>query len=313
MIIKRIILNIFLVFVVTFILDFTIGNILKYFYFKQTSGLPYRTTYSIDSTEAEVLVFGSSRANQHYVPKVFEDSLKLSCYNSGREGVSIFYNLAILMSVLKRYTPQIIILEEPDLEKIDSDYDKLSVLLPYYYHADIRKIIELKSPFEHMKMLSKIYPYNSQILTIAIQNFEINKKRYYDDKGYVPLYRKWKDEIDSAIYITKFETDTNKIFFLKEFINLSKDAGAKVYVIRSPIFQILNSNNEIKVCKEICLRENIPYYDFSNNIAFMNKNLFADIGHLNHMGAISFSKLVVDIIRKDTIHCIDNPTKKPLP
>ena len=51
------------------ILDFLIGSILEYFYFKQESGLLYRTTYSLDSTHADFLVLGSSTANHHYDSK----------------------------------------------------------------------------------------------------------------------------------------------------------------------------------------------------------------------------------------------------
>src|SRR5579885_1123861 len=65
--------------VMLFLLDFVIGSALRYFYFKQDSGLLYRTTYSMDSTRAEILIFGSSTANHHYVPGLFTNNLHLSC------------------------------------------------------------------------------------------------------------------------------------------------------------------------------------------------------------------------------------------
>ena len=47
----------------------------------------------MELTKADLLVFGSSRANHHYVPEVFEDSLKLTFYNTGKDGSGIFITL----------------------------------------------------------------------------------------------------------------------------------------------------------------------------------------------------------------------------
>ena len=69
---KFFLLKLVVLFVIIFIFDYSVGNILRYFYFKQESGMPYRTTYSIEKTTADILIFGSSRANHHYHPDVFE-------------------------------------------------------------------------------------------------------------------------------------------------------------------------------------------------------------------------------------------------
>ena len=88
---------------ILFILDFSIGNILRYLYFNQNAGLLYRTTYSLDSTNADFLIFGSSTANHHYDPYIFEKRLNMSVYNTGRDANTIFYNYAVFQSILKRY------------------------------------------------------------------------------------------------------------------------------------------------------------------------------------------------------------------
>jgi len=92
--------------IILIISDFLIGKTLRYIYFNETSGLDYRTTFAIDSTKADIIVFGASRANHHYVPTIFQDSLKMTFYDVGRDGQSIFYHLAILKAILKRYTPK---------------------------------------------------------------------------------------------------------------------------------------------------------------------------------------------------------------
>jgi hypothetical protein len=300
--VKKIIINLIIVVAIVFLLDFAIGRTLRYFYFKQTSGLQFRTTYAMEKANADVLIFGSSRASHHYVPEVFEDSLKLSYYNTGRDGNGIFYQTAVLKSVLKRYTPKVIIFDFAGGFETDiSDYDRMSSLLPYYRsHEEIRKIIELKSPFEKVKLLSQIYPYNSSLLTIIIGNLDANKNRKPDNKGYVALYKEWKGTLDTITDQANVSIDSNKVASFKEFISYAKKSGAKVFIVYSPIYRVFNFNQQIEMCNSICLEEHIPFYDYSKDTTFLNnKNLFQDFSHLNHPGAIIFSSSVVEKIKAD--------------
>ena len=82
-----------------FLFDRGIGMILKHFYFRQGFGERSRTTYVIDSTSAEIIILGSSRANHSYVPEIFESRLSYSCYNAGRDGNFILYNYAIFNAI----------------------------------------------------------------------------------------------------------------------------------------------------------------------------------------------------------------------
>lgn len=302
MIIKKIVLNIFIIIAILFVLDFAIGRTLRYFYFREKSGLHYRTTYAMEKTNADILIFGSSRANHHYVPEVFEDSLNMSFYNTGRDGNFIFFQTALLKSILTRYTPKIIILDiAGGFEKNNIAYERLSSLLPYYKtHKEIRKIVDLKSQFEKIKLLSEIYPFNSQLLTIAIGNFEKNEERKSDDKGYIALNKKWGKRIDSIVNTSITEIDTNKIFYLHQFIKLAKQAGSKVFLIYSPIFQKMNRNQEVEITNTICVEENVPFWDYSKDTTFLNNNqYFQDILHLNNTGAILFSAIISNRIKQN--------------
>jgi lysophospholipase L1-like esterase len=296
---KKLIVNILIVLAVVFVLDFGIGRLLRYFYFKETSGLHYRSTYSMDSTMAEVLVFGASRANHHYVPQVFEDSLHMTFYNTGRDGNGIFYEYALLKSILKRYTPKVIILENPgQFFKIQNEFDKITSLLPYYRtNKEIRQNILDESPYENIKLVSEIYPFNSQVLTILIGNLEINKKRVHDIKGYVPLDNEWQLELDSTENGYIYEKDANKINAFRKFISTARDLGIRVFIVSSPVFQKFNINRGIEVGKEICTEEKIPFFDFSRDSFFLtNRSFFQDIIHLNNKGATEFSKIVANKI-----------------
>ena len=294
--IKRIALNILLVAAVVFVLDFAIGSVLRHFYFKEKAGLHFRTTFSMEKTDAATLVFGSSRANHHYIPEIFQDSLHTSFYNTGRDGNGIFYQTALLKTIVKRYKPEYILLDYAGSfgQQDRKVYDNLSSLLPYYAsHPEIHKEVELRSPFERVKLLSKIYPYNSQILTIGIGNMNINEKRMPDNKGYVPLVSDRIVTMEVYTSSKKDEIDSNKVRSFNEFVTVAKNSGAKVYVIYSPLFQQLAHYNEVELSKQICMKEKVPFFDFSRDTFFLKRPyLFYDAVHLNNDGATILSKII---------------------
>lgn len=299
------VVKLFLFLLILYILDFTIGSFLKYLYFKQDSGLLYRTTYSIDSTKADMLIFGSSTANHHYYSGDFEKWMHMSCYNTGRDGNSIFYQFAILEGILKRYSPKIAIFDfnHEDFRRDQYSYDRLSSLLPYYdKHPEMRSIILLKSPYEKYKFLSKIYPYNSLIFTIVAGNAGFNKNReeINDEDGYVPLTKIWKGRIKTDTSSVKYELDSNKIKFFKSFIRDCINSNIKLYIFLSPqLIKYKFEDSSVVIAQEIATKFNIPFYDFSNDSLFLqNKDLFADPGHLNDNGAKIYSKKVIDKIQQ---------------
>lgn len=290
---------------ILFILDFTIGTGLKYLYFKQDSGLLYRTTYSLDSTKADFLIFGSSTANHHYDPAVIAKRMNMSVYNTGRDANTIFYNYAVFQSILKRYTPKIAILDfnVGEARVFPRDYDRLSSLLPYYQnHPELRSIIELKSPFEKLKLISGIYPYNSLLFTILVGNMDYNKSRDHvnDENGFVPLYRAWHRKLKTDNSPKNYQLDSTKISILESFVRECKRTNIQLYICISPRFKkYLGKDPSVEVVKNIANEYQVPFYNFSRDTLFWNHpEYFADEMHLNIIGASVFSNDVTDKIKQ---------------
>lgn len=280
------------------LLDYGIGSVLRHYYFTQQSGLQYRTTYSIDSTTAKTLVFGSSRANHHYYPHEFETQLHQTYYNVGRDGSFIHYHYAVLQAVLKRYTPKIIILDitRNTFEYEPSHYDRLSALLPYYQsHPELRDIIILKSEYEQLKLQSSIYPYNSSLFTIAVGNTNFNKKRKEDIKGYVPLTKHWASSLTNDTTTAPYAMDSVKIKLYNAFIDDCAKAKIPLYIVCSPYFVHYNAPDySITLAQQIAQQHNVPFFNYTNDTTFtQHPNLFADATHLNNHGALIFSKLLL--------------------
>lgn len=288
-----------------YVADVVTGKVLKYYYFRQGSGLQYRTTYTVEKNTSDILVFGASRANHHYHPEVFADSLpSYTFYNAGRDGNSIFYHYAVLKMVMGRYTPKVVILdmENGALVKNNESYDRISSLLPYYEsHPEIRSIIELRSKYEKYKLFSRTYPYNSSIFTIAIGNSEMNKARWKDINGYLPLTNVMAASLqyDSNTVNNKNELDSNKINCYENFLSDCEAKGVKVFVYVSPYFLRFNApDKSVAMAREIALKHHVTFTDYSADTFFTNRNfLFADIVHLNDSGARIYSGKILPGIK----------------
>lgn len=277
--------------------DFFIGKTLALFFKKQTSGWEYSTKYAIEEVQTDLLILGASRAQEQYMPSILEDSLQISSYNIGKSGMSFFYHYAIFKSVLKRYSPKIIVFdfETNEFLKNESSYATLSTILPYYKsQPELRPIINLRSPFEKYKLLSATYPYNSLIFKIAIGNTNLNNKVKKEDKGYVALTRKLNQPMHNVDLSIPYEIDTLKINLFNKLIDECKEKDIQLFIVCAPYYiNHLGKDTSVELVKEIAYRKNITFLDYAQNETFMKKPLlFDDTVHLNKTGATIFSAML---------------------
>jgi hypothetical protein len=300
---KRFCIQLFLFALIVFIADQIAGRALQWLYFKQNHGFLYKTTYTFNKVNTPVLIIGSSRANHHYYPGIFEDSLKLKCFNSGLDGGHIFYYDAVLKCVLKRYTPKIIVLDllPQELEYNPEDYDHLSVLLPYYStHPEIRDLILLRDKYEQIKLFSAIYPFNSLIIPSLTGSLDLHHKGADETKlkGFDPGYNSvLKEKLKAAYY--KNDIDTITVNTLQYFIKECSYRKIKLFMVVSPVF--INHKNEsksISIAKIMANRYRFKLWDYSKDPYFLkHPELFNDIAHLNPTGAKIFSELIAGSIK----------------
>ncbi len=304
---KRFLVNLLVFCGLLFAFDKGLGFILKQLYFKQVAGENYRATYSIDSTKADLLIFGSSRASHHYVPEVLEANLHMSTYNTGRDGNYLLYNYAVIKAVTQRYSPKMIILDVNPIALFyrKDDYDRLSTLLPYYdSHPEIRNIVNRRSKYERFKLYSALYPYNSLSLSVLVGNLEISKKFYVSDKGYLPFYAKMNSISTSTVKmkdnpeeIYSDSIDTFKIAALKDIAEICLKKKIPLVFVFSPVYT--KSNNELANSKlnTILKAYNVRYIDYSEDSTFVNHpQYFQDESHMNDDGARIFSKKLAEAL-----------------
>jgi hypothetical protein len=293
------------------LIDFSLGAAAEYLFFHQSSGKYARITYSLEKVNSDILIFGSSHANRHYVPEVFEKKLKLSCYNAGVQGQQILFHSALEEIIVNRIKPKIIILniDENWLYQSKDSYDRLADLHPYYsnYPNVIKPVLSLKSKFDYLVLYLKSYKFNSTIVHIVKYFF----KPQLSQKGYNPLYGKLSGSkmkttqlsTKQNVETVKKPIDTNFVNALYRFIQVAKENNIKLFLVASPTIngiQIKNESNEM--IKEIINKSKVSFIEFTSNKNFIGKyELFNDESHLNNDGAKLFSELLSDSIRNKMI------------
>lgn len=301
-------LNLLLFVALLAVSDLGLGRLLQHLFFTQTSGKFHRITESVMETTAEVLVMGSSHANRHYVPQVFSDTLGMSCYNAGVQGQGILFTNAMQRLILARYTPKVMILNlDPRMicESAEA-YDRLADLLPYYHLApnELAPFVRLKSRFEPVKLLSRLYPYNSKIIHIA--KYWLSPQ--VDFNGYRPLHGELQTQpARSAAHAARFadasaeeKIDQNFVDALQDFVATARKANIELFCVISPHYggAGIDRSSMQPIVRDILAKHHIAVLDHSNDEAIIgNPILFFDQSHLNANGALIFSKTVASEIR----------------
>jgi len=244
------------------------------------------------NVRSDILIIGSSTASHHYDPLAIEDSLHLSVFNAGQDGVFFIIQNSIVNMVLDRYTPKVIIWEigETSLStRYDTfahghnEYQSLKTLFPFY-ETDLYAFntVNGKDAYQKYRMMSQSYVNNS--LLLANLRAIINKESI-ENKGYVPLdtlgYEYPSiccDEFDDPINIYKIDA-------LNETIRRCDSLGVRLVLSSSPRLyddKVLSSQGYM-VLKRIATENDIPFVEYYS--LFSDKpEYFKDVDHMNERG-----------------------------
>ena len=301
----RLFKKICILFVLLFVLDWLIGTFLENAYKNAPQGDIKTFTHSITNPVENIFIYGSSRAVHGYDTRIFTDSLQLSCFNCGRENSNILYHTVILEEMLKKHSPEIIVLDVSarELTWRSAENSKLvlaSMILPYVRRdTSFANIAKKLFPDELIKTkMSKIYAYNSLILpllagkkgTLATKN--INGYEPMDGNKVANLLPDFTDESK--------ETDSVAKRSFEEFVKTVKEKNIMLYVIQSPLYvKPFPSSVSLDTIKAILKKYNEPFWDYGFDTALTKKEFFYDNLHLNTEGAVLFSRKLVSDIKAD--------------
>ena len=289
--------KIVLLLVILIFLDFVLGKALEYAYFSQHKGRLYRTTYTLQNVDSECLIFGCSRAVQHYDPAVIEKKTGLTTYNLGSDGQSIIYHKLVLENILSRYKPKLIVLELHEVKDFvvgptaNQAIERLSYLFPYLNrYPNLKEALWKRTKYEKFKLISQTYRYNSMILRIIEGNigffdYDETKNGFKPNNFHLQEPLKKKNLEPGTIY------DEENVKYFYNFVDLCRKNDIPLYVVIAPKYIICDNCSSLT--HEICNKAKVELHDFSSEEFFLsNVNYFGDVSHLNIEGSRLYSEFI---------------------
>lgn len=261
----------------------------------------YNELFLKEGNAYDALFLGSSRAEMHFNPKVFDAITGLNSYNMGISGASPKISLALLKTYCKHHQKPKFIIFNIDYFSLQNDTDRLNDFpryFPYLSNTDLRnELNQMDNRFNsfYYNPLHSL-PYTQiNYLSTAIHGW-LNISGKYDTlmyKGYQTsevkkiIVKKTLKPICSFISIKNRAYIDSLIFF-------TKTNHIKLVLITSPIYgagnnQISNKNALSNQLKNIAFIHHIPYFDYTDSIIYNHKDLYADDLHLNREGAYLFT------------------------
>ena len=236
----------------------------------------------------DVVILGSSRANNHFVPELFEKK-GLKTFNYGMSGAHLFEaSLMLKLMAERNYKIKTVILEADLSLCNEKESDAIAAkFLPYIHHSEIIKV-----HFSKLDVFNELYyiPFYRYIDFDALIGFRemyntATKKptNILDNLGYHPLGHKPGN--------------------MKNDIRSLKPIRNKYY---EEIKQICRQNhyNLITVMTPMCANvKGLDYFEKANQIYPEIYNLenvvegdqyFSSCGHLNDAGARLFTEVIIE-------------------
>lgn len=303
---KKFLVRILIFAALTVVIDFACGALFPFLRENAKGGRTREEYFIAEKCEAEVLVFGSSRALHHYVPSVIQDSMGLSCFNCGKDGMGSVLAYARYMMLTDRYTPKLVIYDvAPSFDyAADEDNTKyLGFLNPYSYKNGVYKAIVPYADLDaYLLMNSQMYRNNSHILSYMI---DCLTNRHFSDSGYQAIHGRLRtnepyDEI--PVQDMTLEIDYGKINLIEEMIQDCQAKGTAFIFVMSPVYGGQYPRQQLQPAMDLAATYGVPFFDYSDvDEIVYNEAYFQDRTHMNDDGARVFSKIVADAVVENSV------------
>jgi hypothetical protein len=267
-----------------------------------------------------VVILGSSRAHHHYNSEIIGERLGVSVWNYGMNGqFGPTYPYGVMQVILSTYTPRLVVIDVqgPVFYSGPEDFARLSVLAPHAQQPAVRDVLAHRSRWESLKLLSRVYPYNSRLLQLI--NRRDTEAGQDDSRGYIGLPGTISDELlkrgeplrvgtqvvpDTGANATS-PVDSLKYEYLARMASELHSRGIPLIAVRSPTLvrsewaRARDARHEAEL-RALFERVNVPFIDFSIRAFpdFDDTRLFRDWVHLNPDGADRFSNAIADSLRR---------------
>lgn len=265
------------------------------FVYKQTK---YRNKivniYNTENKKFDVVFLGSSRANNHFVPQLFNDK-GITSFNYGMSGSRLEESVLMLKLMLKRNYKIKNLIVEVDLNISSNGFSEgtRARFMPYLHDSNvIEQHYKNRIPNFNTLYYIPFYRYINYEAKIGFREMffsAINKKSNdLDNLGYYPLLTQTND---MKYDLSKRKPIRNVAF--DEIKQICKKNKINLIAITTPICQNTVNFNYFKQVKEV-------YPEVRNYEQVIQEDrYFSSCGHMNNEGATRFTQHILkDLFNK---------------
>jgi hypothetical protein len=253
------------------------------------------TVFNSKAKKYDVIILGSSRANNHFVSQIFEDK-GLKTFNYGISGGHLFEaSLLLKLMIERKYTIKNVILEADLNLSNDHEAEGIAALfLPYIHNSDV-----IKEHFETQENFNELYyvpfyryiKYDTKIGFRETFFTAIHKKtNALDNLGYYPLEKHKNGNMKNNI-VNLNPLLHNKYY--EEIKEICKANKINFIAVMTPMCEnVVGMNYFDKVKKAYP-----EIHNYENTV--VEDKYFSSCGHMTDTGARMFtSRIVKDFFNK---------------
>jgi len=255
---------------------------------------------------ADIAIFGSSRAWLHFNPKLFESRLNKSAYNFGLDGHNFWLQYLRYKEYFKyNKHPETIIysIDVFSLRKRNDLYNKKQFLPYMLWNYDIYKFTRSYDGFSTADYFVPLLRYFGNVRVKDIKNLLFtDKNENYRYRGFKGMDLKWSSDAKSNDSKLIVDVDSTSLRLFKSFVEELQNENINIILVYSPeyiggqnIFK--NRKDMIGIFKQMAKEFDVPFIDYSNSAISADKNLFYNNLHLTKVGADIFTNNIIDYLK----------------
>ncbi|EJG01910.1 hypothetical protein [Flavobacterium sp. F52] len=283
------------IFLLTVLIAVLLDGLYTYVFMQSKNRGKIETVFNSTAKKYDVVILGSSRANNHFVSQMFEDK-GLKTFNYGMSGGHLFEaSLMLKLMIERKYKIKNIILEA-DLN-LSNDQESEGVATKFMPYIHCSKVI--KDHFATEENFNELYyipfyryvKFDSKIGFREVYKIEVNEKtNALDNLGYYPLDKHKNGNMKNNI-VNLNPLPHNKYY--EEIKNICKKNNINFISVMTPMCENVVGMNYFDKVKKL-----YPEIHNYENIVVEDK-YFSSCGHMTNEGARLFTaRIIKDFFEK---------------
>ena len=244
--------------------------------------------YNSKNENFDVVILGSSRANNHFVAQMFEDK-GLKTFNYGMSGGHLFEASLLLKLMMERHYKIKNVILEADLNLSNEHRDKgiSSKFLPYLHQSEtVKKHFSNEDDFLELYYIPfyRYIKFDERIGFREFNNTILKKKtNVLDHQGYYPLINR-KGNMKNNIVSLKPLVHNR---YYEEIKQICKDNKINFIAVMTPMCENTKGINYFEKVQKLYPE----IHNYEN--AVVEDKYFSSCGHMNDVGARMFTARIL--------------------